>query len=147
MTATPSPQDDAWQLAEQLRPALHRLIRQLKRGLDDAAITPLQGLLLVTILEQPGIGVGELAQRERLRSPTISGHIKGLEAAGLVSRTTPGSGDRRRVGLQLTPQGHAMVETMRRQRTDRLAQALAKLPPASREAIRAAIPALNELDA
>ena len=51
------------------------------------------------------------------------------------------------MGLTVTARGRHLVETVRRQRTDRLAHALAKLSPASREAIRAAIDALNELDA
>ncbi|RDI98265.1 MarR family transcriptional regulator [Dyella solisilvae] len=147
MTPSTSPGDDNQVLAEQLRAALHRLIRQLRRGNEDDAISPLHKLLLLTILEHPGIGVGELAQQERLRSPTISGHIKTLEADGLVRRTEPASGDRRRVGLMVTARGRHVVESMRRQRTDRLAQAIGQLPPASRDAIRAAIDALNQLDA
>lgn len=147
MTTPPSSQSEALMLAEQLRPALHRLIRQLRRDSEDMGISPLHKLLLVAILDHPGIGVGELAQLERLRSPTISGHIKTLSAAGLVKRTTAASGDKRRVGLEITPAGHSMIETMRKRRTDSLAQALASLSPESREAIRHAIPALNEIGA
>ena len=147
MTTPPSPQGDALMLAEQLRPALHRLYRQLRRDGEDLGISLLHKLLLVAILDHPGIGVGELAQMERLRSPTISGHIKSMAAAGWVKRTTAASGDKRRVGLEVTPAGHAMLETMRKRRTDNLAQALARLSPESREAIRHAITALNEIGA
>lgn len=147
MTTTPSSQGDALLLAEQLRPALHRLYRHLRRDGEDMGISPLHKLLMVAILDHPGIGVGELAQKERLRSPTISGHIKSLAAAGLVKRTAAASGDKRRVGLEITPAGHSMIETMRKQRTDSLAQSLARLSPESREAIRHAITALNEIGA
>ena len=147
MTIRQSPQSDAQLLAEQLRPSLHHLYRQLRRDSEDMGISTLHKLLLVAILDHPGIGVGALAQMERLRSPTISGHIKTLSAAGLVKRTTAASGDKRRVGLEITPAGHSVIETMRKQRTDSLAQALARLSPESREAIRRAIPALNEIGA
>lgn len=147
MTTTSPSSSDALALAEQLRPALHRLYRQLRRDSEDMGISPLNKLLLVAILDHPGIGVGQLAQMERLRSPTISGHIKALASAGLVKRTTAASGDKRRVGLVVTPAGRSMIETMRKQRTDSLAQALARLSPESREAIGHAITALNEIGA
>jgi DNA-binding MarR family transcriptional regulator len=147
MAKTPSIKNDARELADDLRAALHRLVRQLRRGNDDANISPLQKLLLVAIMDHPGIGVGELAAMERVRSPTISGHIKGMAEAGLVKRTNAAAGDRRRVGLTLTAHGQATMEAMRKQRTDRLAQGLSQLSPASRDAIRAAIAALNELEA
>jgi len=49
--------EDAYALAEALRPALHRLYRQLRRESDDAGLSPLHALLLVAIMRQPGIGV------------------------------------------------------------------------------------------
>ncbi|WP_457831324.1 MarR family transcriptional regulator, partial [Staphylococcus aureus] len=76
-------------LAEALRPVLRRLLRSLRRESRDLGASPLQSLLLVAIVEQPGIGVGELARQENLRGPTISGHIKTLQSAGLVARTPP----------------------------------------------------------
>ena len=146
--ATPSSApSDAATLAEQLRPALHRIIRLLRRSSDDAPISPLQNLLLVAIHDHPGIGVGELATLERVRSPTISGHLKSMEAAGLVERATPASGDKRRVGLVVSASGQAMIEAMRKRRIDSLTHALAQLSPESRESIRQAITALNEIGA
>ncbi|WP_243040915.1 MarR family winged helix-turn-helix transcriptional regulator [Dyella sedimenti] len=147
MHAKTTQRREALVVAEQLRAALRRVYRQIRRDAEESAVSPLQGQLLVAILEHPGIGVGELAGLERLRSPTISGHLKSLVEAGLVKRTVPDTGDRRRVGLMVTARGRATVEARRKQLTDRLAQALAELSPASFEAIRAAIPALNELDA
>ncbi|RAO77866.1 MarR family winged helix-turn-helix transcriptional regulator [Dyella jiangningensis] len=133
-------------LAEELRTPLRRIYRQLRRDAHDDGIPPLRKQLLIAIIDQPGIGVGDLARQENLRSPTISGHINAMVAAGLVERTDAASGDRRRVGLVATRQGNDAIDAHRKRRTDRLAQALANLPAESRNAIRAAIPALNELD-
>lgn len=138
--------NDARLLAEELRTPLRRIYRQLRRDAHDDGIPPLRKQLLIAIIDQPGIGVGDLARQENLRSPTISGHINAMVAAGLVKRTDPASGDRRRVGLIATTQANDAIEAHRKRRTDRLAQALANLPAESRNAIRAAIPALNELD-
>ena len=146
MSPNTSAEADARELAEQLRPALRRLFRQLKRHTDDEPISPLHTPLLVAILENPGIGVGELAQLEGLRSPTMSGHINSMVAAGLVKRTEPKAGDRRRVGLVVTPHGRALIEAKRKRRTDQLVRALAQLSPAARNTLRAAIPALNDIE-
>ncbi|MET1027761.1 MAG: MarR family transcriptional regulator [Dongiaceae bacterium] len=143
----PDPKDDALALADELRPALHRLYRQLRRESEalDLGISPLQNLLLAVILEHPGIGVGDLARLEKLRSPTISGHIKAMETAGLVTRAVPQPDDRRRVGLLVTEKGREIIEALRRHRRDWLARQLAALSPDGRQAIRQAIGPLSEI--
>lgn len=139
--------DDAAALAELLRPVLQRLHRQLRRNGGDLSrsISPLQNLLLAAITERPGIGVVELARIEKVRGPTISGHVKALVAAGLVARKPPDDSDRRRVGLLVTAKGRASLEASRRRKRDWLAGRVATLSPASRRSLRRALNALNEL--
>jgi DNA-binding MarR family transcriptional regulator len=137
--------EDAMALAEELRPVLHRLYRQLRREGDDPAISPLQALLLVAIIRQPGIGVAELARLEKLRGPTISGHIKSMEQAGYVTRSAPDPKDARRSGLLATPAGLALVRKIKRQRTDWLAFELVRLSFGERQAIRGALGPLGEI--
>ncbi|MDR3447884.1 MULTISPECIES: MarR family winged helix-turn-helix transcriptional regulator [Dyella] len=146
MSANTSAEADARELAEQLRPALRRLVRQLRRQPSNEPISSLHAPLLMTILENPGIGVGELAQMEGLRSPTMTGHINSMVAAGLVKRTEPSEGDRRRIGLVVTPHGHTLIDAKRKRRTDQLTRALTRLSPDSRAALWAAIPALNDVE-
>src|SRR5580698_1087817 len=90
--------EDSTTLADELRSALQRLLRQLRRQAyePDLGVSPLQNLLLTAIIEHHGIGVGDLARLENLRGPTISGRVKAMEAAGLVTRTAPDPKDRRR---------------------------------------------------
>jgi DNA-binding MarR family transcriptional regulator len=136
---------DALALAEDLRPLLHRLMRELRREDLDLAATPLQALLLANILKHPGIGVVELAELEKLRGPTVSGHVKALETRGFVARGQPNPDDRRRTGLVATDEGRRVIAELKQRRTDWLAERLARLSPDAREAIRAAIPALAEI--
>jgi len=141
-----SKQEKSQLLANELRVALMRLIRQINResfGAEQSTST-LQTLLLVSVHEQPGIGVGELAAREKLRGPTISGHIKQMEAADLLRRTAYPQ-DRRRVGLYLTEHGKATLEEMRQRRLDWLARELAALTDAERSAIQNAIGPLSRI--
>lgn len=145
MPHAPGPDDpaDAASLAEALRPVLHRLLRWLRRESNGSGVSPLHLLLLTTIRQNPGIGVGELARIERLRGPTISGQVKSLESLGLVARGAPDPEDRRRVGFHVTERGAETLAATRRSRTDWLAARLAELPGGAREAIRAALPALD----
>ncbi len=137
--------EDAYELAEALRPALHRLYRQLRRESDEAGPSPLHALLLAAIMRQPGIGVVELARMERLRGPTISGHVKAMERDGLIARSEPDPSDRRRIGLVATEKGEEVIRRLKQRRTDWLAFELGKLSPAQRDAIRAAIAPLMEI--
>ncbi|NLR98814.1 MarR family transcriptional regulator [Rhizobium sp. P38BS-XIX] len=137
--------DEAHALAEALRPALHRLYRQLRRESDDPGLSPLHALLLAAILRQPGIGVAELARMEKLRGPTISGHVKAMERGGLITRAEPDPNDRRRNGLVATEKGQDIIRSMKQKRTDWLASELAKLSPDERAAIRAAVGPLAEI--
>ena len=132
-------------LAEDLLRVLRQLFRRLRRESEDAGISLMHLLLLATIRERPGIGVGELARLENLRGPTISGHVKALEALGFVARVPADPHDRRRVGLVLTEKGRDTIATLKRSRSDWLARKLAGLPPDARDTIRAAIAPLNEI--
>ena len=149
MTATLNSkhQDDALALADELRPVLHRLYRQLRRESEDLhrGVSPLQNLLLTAIIEHPGIGVADLARIEKLRGPTISGHVKRLESAGLIARAAPLSEDRRRVGLMATARGRSSIEAIKRRRRDWLADQLGHMSFAARRAIRKALGPLSEI--
>ncbi|MFS2002356.1 MarR family winged helix-turn-helix transcriptional regulator [Duganella sp. CT11-25] len=134
-------------LADELRLALHHVFRRIRQESDGdpSGLSLQQKMLLSTISLQPGIGVAELARMEKLRGPTMSGHIKALETAGLVRRDAPDPADRRRSGLLLTGHGTAVLEDIRARRRDWLARRLAQLPPEGADALRDAIIYLNEI--
>src|SRR5436309_3786340 len=91
-------------LANRLRPVLLQLNRALRREIHSLGVTGGQVSLLVQIKLNPGIGVRRLAAAERMSVPGMSKFIGRLEEAGLVERQEVG-GDRRRVGLHVTPAG------------------------------------------
>jgi len=144
---TPEIPQDAIALADELRTALHHVFRRLRQESDDdpSGLTLQQKMLLSTISLQPGIGVAELARQEKLRGPTMSGHIKTLEALNLVKRDAPDPEDRRRSGLLLTEHGAALLAEIRNRRRDWLARRLAQLPPEGAAALRNALIYLNEI--
>jgi DNA-binding MarR family transcriptional regulator len=139
------PDSDITLLAEALRPALLRLSRQLRRESQRLGLSPLDALLLGLIQKRAGIGVSELAELELISKPTMSAHIKRLEADGWVERQPPSADDRRRVGLAITPAAVAALDAVRRQRSDWLATRLETLTPQARQLLRTAIAPLEQL--
>jgi len=140
----PSTQIDTTSIADRLRPTLLRVGRELRREAREVGVSPEQVSLMVAIKYAPGIGVRELAAKERVSPPALSNHIDRLERDGLVSRT-PDDADRRRVGLRLTDEGQRVLRRVRSRRTAWLATRLRGLSPGELDAIEAAIEPLSRL--
>jgi DNA-binding MarR family transcriptional regulator len=135
---------DTLAIADRLRPVLLRVGRELRREARKVGISPEQVSLLVAIKYTPGIGVRELATRERVSPPALSNHVDRLERDGLVSRT-PSASDRRRVGLALTDEGQRVLRRVRSRRTAWLATRLGGLSPKELDAVEAAVEPLWNL--
>lgn len=129
---------DTVQIADRLRPILLKLSRELRRETREVGVSPEQVSLLVAIKYAPGIGVRDLAARERVSPPAMSNHVDRLERDGLVFRT-PSLQDKRRVGLTLSPDGERILRRVRSRRTAWLATRLKGLGDGELEAIEAAI--------
>jgi DNA-binding MarR family transcriptional regulator len=128
----------ATELANELRPILVRLARELRKETTHLGITGGQATLLWQISEHPGIGLRALAELEGIRTPTVSGLVDRLERAGLLARLRSET-DRRRVGLTITPAGQLLLVAVRERRTVWLAERLELLAPSERAAIEAAL--------
>jgi DNA-binding MarR family transcriptional regulator len=135
---------DPLAVANQLRPVLLRLARELRKETEDLGITSRQATLLWQIRSRPGLSLRELAAEERISAPALSGHVDRLVKAGLVERLRDG-GDRRRVGLELTGEGARLLKRVRARRTSWLADRLRGLEPAEVDAIDAALEPLGRL--
>ena len=134
----PKTELDTMTLAEALRPVLLRLGRELRREAREIGVSPEQVSLLVSIKYSPGIGVRELAARERVSPPALSNRVDRLEQDGLVART-PSDNDRRRVGLTLTDDGQRVLRRVRSRRTAWLVTRLGQLSAGELAAIEAAV--------
>jgi len=140
----PKTEIDTVGVAEALRPTLLRIGRELRREARAVGVSPEQVSLLVTIKVEPGIGVRELAARERISPPAMTKHVDRLERDGLVART-PSPADRRRVGLALTAEGQRVLRRVRSRRTAWLATRLRELTPGELAALAAAVEPLSRL--
>ena len=142
-TAVADPADPIL-LAEALRPAILRVSRRLRQESQKVGVSSTEALLLGQIKRRPGLGVCDLADAEQISRPTMSGHVKRLEAAGWVERAGHAD-DGRRSGLAVTAAGEARLAEIRRLRNDWLSARLERLSPADRDRLAAAAGPLLKL--
>jgi DNA-binding MarR family transcriptional regulator len=131
-------------LANELRPSLLQINRQLRKELAPLGITAVQAALLHAIRTTPGIGIRELAEREGMSKPAMTTAVDRLEAMGLVHRKRS-SRDARRVELELTEKGQRVSRSARSRRTAWLAERLRRLEPEELEALTDAVAPLRRL--
>ena len=135
---------DPLAVANELRPVLLRLARELRKETEQLGVTSRQVTLLWLIRGNPGLSLRELATEERISPPALSGHVDRLEKAGLIKRVRD-EGDRRRVDLTLTGEGERLLKRVRARRTTWLADRLRGLDADEIGAIEAAIEPLGRL--
>jgi DNA-binding MarR family transcriptional regulator len=139
----PTTESEISALAEALRGPLLRVSRKLRLEAQKVGLSAQDAVILGHIKKNPGVGVSELADFDQISRPTMSSHIKRLEAAGWLSRADHAE-DGRRSGLKLTAAGLRKIEALQRQRNDWLAARLVRLTPEERERLaEAAAPLLK----
>ena len=77
---------DPLTVANELRPVLLRLARQLRKETEQLGVTSRQVTLLWLIRGKPGLSLRELAAEEGISAPALSGHVDRLEKAELIER-------------------------------------------------------------
>jgi DNA-binding MarR family transcriptional regulator len=136
--------DQVVDVANQLRPAVLRLARDLRRETEQFGVTSRQATLLVLVKASPGANLSDLAEQEGISTAALSAHVDRLVRDGLVERRRSES-DRRRVGLILTDEGTRTLRRVRERRTAWLAKRLARLDPEELRRVERAVPAVVTL--
>jgi len=130
-------------LAEALRGPLLRVSRKLRQEAQKAGLSVQDALILGYVRKHPGAGVSELADADQISRPTMSAHVKRLEAAGWLTRSGHAD-DGRRSGLAVTAAGGRKLDAIQRLRNDWLSARLALLTDAERARLaEAAAPLLR----
>jgi DNA-binding MarR family transcriptional regulator len=115
------------ELATRLRLSVTRLARRLRQQTADG-LSPSQTAALSTIERHGSLTPSELAELERIKRPTATRVIGGLEEAGLIGRDADES-DRRVTRVHLTRDGTAALKRLRSRKTAYLAKRLGDLDP------------------
>ncbi len=113
-------------VADRLHSAAIRLLRRLRVQDRASGVGPAQLSALSVLVFAGPRSLGELAEAEQVRPPTMSRIVAGLRRAGLVRAEAVGA-DRRKLRLVPTPQGVRVMQAGRRRRVQQLARALRSL--------------------
>ncbi len=134
---------ETFEAANRLHSAAIHLLRRLRVRDRESGVGPAQLSALSVLVFGGPRSLGELADAEQVRPPTMSRIVAGLERAGLVRRHATEDG--RRVRLKATAKGTRMLQEGRRRRVESLAQALSFLSSEDREKLRVVIDHLEKV--
>jgi DNA-binding MarR family transcriptional regulator len=142
--ATREPTEKERQLAEHLRVVLGRLNRSLRLTQAQRDLSSSQREVLMAIARSGTLRLSDLAREEGLNPTMLSRIVAKLEAAGMVARMSDPQ-DARVIHLSATPEGIALRERIRGERTNALLYALRSLSKEEKQALNAATPALEAI--
>ena len=137
LPSSPAENDVLAGTATELRMATFRLARRLRAQRAVDTMSDGQFAVLAALKVHGVHTLGELADRERVTAPSMNRTVNCLEEAGYLTRTTD-TDDRRKVNIDLTSEGRAVVEETVRRRDAWLEQSLAELTDDERAALSAA---------
>jgi DNA-binding MarR family transcriptional regulator len=144
LTELPHPDHDVLAAeARELRMATFRLARRLRAHRAVDSMSDGQFAVLATLKTHGPHTLGELAERERVTAPSMNRTVNCLEESGWLTRT-PDEVDRRKVILDLTAEGRAVVEETVRRRDAWLETVLVELTPHQRETLAEAAAIMRE---
>jgi DNA-binding MarR family transcriptional regulator len=129
--------DTDTRLASDLSLAVMRLARQLRSRRPQSPVSLSQLSALATLDKEGPMTPGALADRERVRPPSMTRVITSLAELGFVERTAHPV-DGRQVLVSVSATGVDLLESERRASREWLAQRLASLGSAERDTLRAA---------
>jgi len=129
--------------ADKLHSAAIHLLRRLRVRDRESGIGPAQLSALSVLVFGGPRSLGELADAEQVRPPTMSRIVSGLERGGLVKRQATEDG--RRVRLVATAKGTKILWEGRKRRVESLAKALALLGEGERARMRELAELLPEI--
>jgi DNA-binding MarR family transcriptional regulator len=127
-----------------LRAAIGRLARRLRPTEAAAGLTATQISVLLTVVRHGSIGLAELAGVEGLNPTMLSRVVGALVDRGLVRRVAD-EGDRRVARVEATAAARRVRDRMRKERNAKLEPLLEQLADGERDALSAALPALEAL--
>jgi DNA-binding MarR family transcriptional regulator len=128
---------------DRLRLALLRIVRSIRTN-SVGDVTPSQVAILSTLIRHGPSTVGQIAEYERVKPPSVSRIVTALEERGLVERTQDPT-DRRSATIALSAAGEAYVAVVQKGERQWLADRIARLPDADVECLRRSISTLEQL--
>ena len=134
MTDSADPNPDLSREASDLRIATFRLARRMRTQRAVDSMSDGQFAVLAGLSVHGAHTLTELADRERVSSPAMNRTVNCLQDAGYITRSAD-EHDGRKVVIDLTDDGRAVVDETARRRDAWVEGALAELEPDERETL------------
>ena len=131
MTDTADSAPDLSREASDLRIATFRLARRMRTERAVDSMSDGQFAVLAGLSVHGPHTLGELADRERVSAPAMNRTVNCLQESGYVTRSAD-ENDGRKVVIDLTTDGRAVVEETARRRDAWVEEALAEIAPDER---------------
>jgi DNA-binding MarR family transcriptional regulator len=128
------PGGDAVDIADRLHSLAIHLLRRLRVRDLTSGVGPAQLSALSVLVFGGPKSLGDLAEAEQVRPPTMSRVVANLEREGLVRRLA--TQDKRRMRLKATARGTKILQDGRKRRVELLANAIGSLPEEKRQQLR-----------
>jgi DNA-binding MarR family transcriptional regulator len=135
--------EDLRQLGEDLITTAARTVRWVPNP-DSFGLTLAAARILARLSDNGPTRISDLAEQELSSQPTITNHVKRLEAAGLVGRCADPQ-DARAWRISLTPEGTRQLAEMRTLLGTRVQPYLAKMSKRDLKALRKGVDAMHRL--
>jgi DNA-binding MarR family transcriptional regulator len=132
------------EVVARLRSVINRLARQFNASATDEGLTPSQASALGLVVGRGPLSLAELAEIEGLNPTMVSRVVGKLDEIGLIRRVQNPK-DLRAGLVEITATGRAAHERIKASRGKVIADCLDHLPDTDRQAIEAALPALEAL--
>jgi DNA-binding MarR family transcriptional regulator len=135
--------EDLRQLGEDLITTAARAVRWVPNP-DSFGLSLAAARILARLSDNGPSRISDLAEQELSSQPTITNHVKRLEAAGLVSRSADAH-DARAWRISLTPEGTRQLAEMRNMLGRRVQPYLARMSRRDLKALRDGVDAMHRL--
>jgi DNA-binding MarR family transcriptional regulator len=132
MTDSAESSHDLSREASDLRIATFRLARRMRTQRAVDSMSDGQFAVLAGLFVHGPHTLTELADRERVSAPAMNRTVNCLQDAGYISRSAD-ENDGRKVVIDLTDEGRAVVDETARRRDAWVEEALAEIAPDERE--------------
>ncbi|MBX3078221.1 MAG: MarR family transcriptional regulator [Cryobacterium sp.] len=123
-------------------------VLRLARRIAEDRVTDIIGVpqfeVLTHLHDRGSTTPGELARLESVTPPAVNRTVNALEAAGFVQRVGDPD-DGRRIIVEVTDAGHALIEETRRKRNARMHTEFAGLSRDDRAALRRVTKLMSEM--
>jgi DNA-binding MarR family transcriptional regulator len=134
---------DSDELASRLHSAVLHLLRRLAREDRATGESPARLSALSVLVFSGPRPIGQLARDERVSAPTMTRLVAGLEADGLVTRTSD-PGDRRSQRIAATERGREILVAGRARRVAALEALLVGVAAEDRAALSGAVAIIEQ---